>query len=76
MKKEKIRTEQLYCDHKDGVCLRPLSTKIVTKRSLFAGRLISFLVFNSILNLEKVSRIELYIILLIPATYKDLKCKG
>ena len=53
MKKEKIRTEQLYCDHKDGVCLRPLSTKIVTKRSLFAGRLISFLVFNSILNLEE-----------------------
>ena len=51
--KEKIRTEQLYCDHKDGVCLRPLSTKIVTKRSLFAGRLISILVFNSILNLEE-----------------------
>ena len=53
MKNEKIWTEQLYYDGKDGVCLRPLSTKIVTKRSLLAGRLISFLVFNSILNLEE-----------------------
>ena len=50
--KEKIRTEQLYCDHKDG-CLRPFSTKIVTKCSQVTGRFISFLMFNSILNLEK-----------------------
>ena len=76
MKNEKIRTEQLYYDGKDGVCLRPVSTKNVTKRSLFAGRLISFLVFNSSLISKKIPGLELYIIVLIQQHIRTSRVKA
>jgi len=76
MKKEKNRTEQLNLMIRIGVCLRPFSTKSVTKSCLFAGRLVSFLVFNSILNWQKLLGYSFNIRVLISAKYKDHKGKG
>ena len=76
MKKEKNRTEQLNCDDKDGVLPKAFNTRNLTKRSLFAGRLISFLVFNSILISKKIPGLELYIIVLIPQHIRTSRVKA
>ena len=74
--KEKNITEQLNCDDKDGVLPKASRTKNVTKRSLFAGRLISFLVFNTILISKKIPGLELYIIVLIPQHIRTSRVKA
>ena len=76
MKKKWNRTEQLNYDDKDGVLPKAFSTKNLTKRSLFAGRLISFLVFHSILISKKIPGLELYIIVLIPQHIRTSRVKA